>query len=268
MDDKLNPEEPKAETEFDWREVDPDALLQNPTYLELHKRHEERGKNLDVAYSLPTVEERLSAIKAIHKEEEQDEAANLLTEIEKREYLYYFTKFKYLEDLREKVDPGMYSILHKFNRLPLCSLNSCSGHIYQGTDQVQEEWFPALTFVAYKGSSPKEREIQEQFIDNIDSLNYDICVQLGVEPYNILYLQGTKIGSEGYEVEADVKEALKNGGEINMYINLTEELSLGRGREALSTIWQGFFNYLEGFVDSPEELPDLKQGNIFVRNMM
>lgn len=253
----------KSERDYNWREVDPNVLLQNPKYIGLHQRHEERGKQLDAAYSLPTKEERVKAVQRIMEEEDRDEADNLLTEVERKEYLNHFTKFMYLEELREKMDPGMYEILHKFNRLPFSTLSSCSGHVIPGTDRLKEDWFPALTFIGYTDVSPEERDVQRRFINSIDTLSYNICAQLRVEPYNILDLRVTGITSEGDYEEIGADRALENGSEISIYLNADGELGFDRGREILSVVWEEFFYHLGDFVSSPEELPDFKQGDVF-----
>lgn len=262
----LEPKQEKVE-EFNWREVDIDAILANPKYQELSKRHEVRDK-LQFETRERSYDEWRTLMDKLRQEESEDIKATLTSWKENKEH-QYFIKFKSLEKASKiALDPGMYPILQRFNRLPFSSSSSDTNHVIPGTDSLEEGWSPAaLYFIADSVVSEEEKEIQWQFIRGIDRLNTKICWRLGIVPYNILSLSGEVIEFEDSHVEElSISETLENGMGLFLNMNIHDQrLRNEYGRAVLVVIWEEFYKYVNSFLGEEHPVPDFKGGDIFVR---
>lgn len=258
----------EGEGEFNWREVNIEAIMQNPKYQELSERHKVRNRLQFEVRKSRSFEEWRALMDKLRQEEYEDVRTNLTSWKENKEY-QYFIKFRSLERAsKEALDPGMYPILQRFNRLPLHSFQSCTNHIIPGTNRLEEGWVPtALYFVADSETTEEEKGIQRQFLRGIDRLNSIICYRLGILPYNILSISGEVIEFEdGHVEELSVSETLEQGLglSLNMHIH-DQRLRSENGRAVLVTIWEEFYKYVNSFLGEENPIPDFKGGDIFVR---
>jgi hypothetical protein len=253
---------------FDWRRPDIERVRQNEIYRELYDRRDERMRIEMHAHEDPSVDIYQLRNKLI-EEERNDEENNLHTGKEEREYHHVYVKNRRLEEL-DHLDPGMYGIITQFQRLPFASHQSCTGHIVEGTDSIEDyQAHPILSFIAYEDVSREEREVQIRFINGLEEVNRRICERLGIEETNILGLHGEDYeDANGVYCQVPLQECFEKGYDMHLTVTIEDRtLALDNGREVLCVIWEEILSHVYSFF--PDERfynPEFYGGNIFVRS--
>jgi hypothetical protein len=239
-------------------------LLPNPVFNRLFMK--DWDLNMEIIDRDLTGKEFQQAIDELNKQRLRDEAATLQTEEDRFKYKY-FRKFKDLEMIKEELDPGIYEIMLKFNYLPFRSLDCCTGHVKKGTNELENDFMPAISFAFDFEANPQENETQLKFLNAINTINKNISGRLGKEGA-VFDLRGEVLEWEnGTTQELSPQESLNQGLPLYLFLNvLDQDLAQNRGRETLQVMWEEFIKAIDAVYPNDLPNPDFKKEEMFSPN--
>lgn len=245
--------------------IDHEELLKDQEFTDLFMRGWNR--NHEIIDANLEGDDYEQAIGDFLTKREADENAVLQTPEQRYRY-EYFKKFKDHEISRPQLDPGAYEILVRLDYLPVMPVYSCTGHVIEGTDELEKDEFIALGFVCDFETTQEDIDLQLEFLNGINELNRKIAEQhFGGEPLAYFQLTGDYVdwGEDGVQ-QLTLQETIDQHRSLLLYINVPDMvISQEHGKEILVIMWQEFIDYLKSLDQRDLPDPDFQNGEIFVR---